>query len=44
MGVSRAGSSKEVTQTPYHTTQVVPQVRILAVALAAMGSTVLGPG
>lgn len=44
MGVSRAGSPKEVMQTPCHTTRVVPQVRILAVALAAMGSTVLGPG
>lgn len=44
MGVSRAGSPKEVMQTPCHTTQVVPQVRILAVALAAMGSTVLWPG
>lgn len=44
LGVSRAGSPKEVTQTPCHTTRVVPQVRILAVALAAMGSTVLWPG
>lgn len=44
MGGSRGGSPKETTQSPCQTTQVVPQVRILAVALAAVGSTVLWPG
>lgn len=43
-GGSRRWSPEEATQTPCHSTQVGPQVRILAVALAAVGSTVLWAG
>lgn len=44
LGAPGEESPKEITQSPCHTTQVAPQVRILALALAAMGSTMLWPG